>query len=99
VPYDHLHNSYLELLVRFGLVGAALAAVLLGLLFRATWRAWRQGVLPEDHALWLVGTLAFTAVWCLTDFRSQHHDWRYFWLLLAGSAYAATMRRTAARAQ
>jgi len=44
--YSHLHNTYLEILVRFGLVGAVLLMVLLFLIVRSVWRARQRGALP-----------------------------------------------------
>jgi len=85
---DHLHITYLEVLVRFGLVGALFILAVVALLLKTLWNAYRQSRLPEDYALFLAGALALTAIWSLSDFRLLHADWRSYWLLIAGSIYA-----------
>ena len=39
IQYTLLHNGYLEILVRYGLFGAAVMAFILGVFIRAVWRA------------------------------------------------------------
>jgi O-antigen ligase len=89
---DHLHNTYLEVLVRFGLVGALLLLGAFGSLVRGLWIAYRSGRLPVDYALFLLGGFGLTAIWNLFDFRLTHFDWRFYWLLLAGTAYSFTLQ-------
>jgi len=81
---DHLHNTYLEVLVRFGLVGAFLMLSVLGLLVRSLWVAHREGRVPLDYAWFLAGALGLMAVWSLSDFRLLHPDWRSYWILIGG---------------
>lgn len=84
---DHLHITYLEVLVRFGLVGALLILTVIGFLLKGVWNAYRDKRLPGDYALFFAGAFALTAVWSLSDFRLLHTDWRSYWILLGGSAY------------
>jgi O-antigen ligase len=88
---DHLHNTYLEVLVRFGLVGALLMVGTLGLLARGFWVAHREGRLPFDYAWFLTGALGLMAVWSLSDFRLLHPDWRSYWILMGGTMGAFWM--------
>ncbi|MGD2138165.1 MAG: O-antigen ligase family protein [Gammaproteobacteria bacterium] len=85
---DHLHNTYLETLLQLGVLGAFLWLGLLAALVQGLWRAHRAGVLPRDMLLWYLGFLVLTAIWSLFDFRLLHYDWRYFWILVAGSGYS-----------
>jgi O-antigen ligase len=85
---DHLHDTYLEILFRFGLVGALLIATVLGLLLRDLWIAHLEGRLPIDYLLFLTGTFSLMAIWSLSDFRLLHPDWRSYWILIAGMAHA-----------
>jgi O-antigen ligase len=85
---DHLHNTYLEVLFRFGLVGALLILTVLGLLLRDLWVAHLEGRLPIDYMLFLTGTFSLVAIWSLSDFRLLHPDWRAYWILIAGMAHA-----------
>lgn len=84
---DHLHNTYLEVLVRFGLVGAFLILTVLGFLLRSLWIAHRERRLPTDYTLFLTGMFPLMAIWSLSDFRLLHPDWRSYWILLGGIAY------------
>ena len=84
---DHLHNSYLEILLRFGIIGALLLTVAALLLINAVVRAHRAGLIPRDYFLFLLGSFGLVAIWSLFDFRALHADWRAYWLLLAGAAY------------
>lgn len=98
-----LHNTYLELLFQLGLVGLALFLALVWLLVRDTARGCRGAggpAPPRDWAgpapclcdlLLLVGV--FAALWVLTDHRATNHDWRFFWILVAGSGYALHLAR------
>jgi O-antigen ligase len=90
---DHLHNTYLEILVRFGLVGALLMISALGLLARGLWVAHREGRLPLDYCWFLTGVLGLMALWSLSDFRVLHPDWRSYWILVAGIMGTFRMRR------
>jgi O-antigen ligase len=81
---DHLHNTYLEILVRFGLVGAFFMFCSLGLLVRGLWLAHREGRIPLDYAWFLTGALGLMAIWSLSDFRLLHPDWRSYWILIGG---------------
>lgn len=89
----HLHNTYLELLVRFGLVGlAGFGAVLVGLgagLRRAT----QAGALPPQLAVFLAGALSITLVWSAFDFRLLTQDFRFHTVLLAGIAFGLGLPR------
>ena len=90
---DHLHNTYLEILVRFGLVGALLILSVLGLLARGFWVAHREGRLPSDYCWFLTGALGLMALWSLSDFRLLHPDWRSYWILMGGIMGTSWMRR------
>jgi O-antigen ligase len=94
-PLDHMHNTYLELLVELGLVGALLLFSIAWLLLRGLWNAYRQGVAPREHFLFVAGALALTAVWSLFDFAVVHWHWRYFVILTAAIAYSFHLRAQA----
>ncbi|WP_236995502.1 O-antigen ligase family protein [Halomonas huangheensis] len=49
--YGHLHNTFLEVFVSYGLMGVVLVATLAWWIGRSTWRAWRKGVMPGDMVL------------------------------------------------
>lgn len=92
-PYPHLHDGYLEVLVRFGLVGFGLSCVLVLLLARGLYRGWRRGDVPEDIALFFLTASLLTALTNLSDFRMVHGYYRYFTILLLGLIYGYILSR------
>lgn len=85
-PMEHLHNTYLEVLVQLGLVGFLLWFGLFALLLRAVLKAWQAGQIDEDVAGFLWLALLYLVLWNLFDFHATHQSWRAFWALLAGGA-------------
>ncbi len=47
IQYTLLHNGYLEILVRYGLFGAAIMAFMLATFIRTVWRACKAGIIPR----------------------------------------------------
>ncbi len=82
----HFHNIYLELLVRFGLVGFLLVATVIWLIYREIWERHRAGQLPSDWFYFLTGTLIFSMIWGCFDIRVVKWDYRDFVLLFFGAA-------------
>ena len=60
--FGHLHNSYLELLVNYGLVGLLFYAALLLCLLRASQAAVASGAMPRDFHAFFLTFLAFWSV-------------------------------------
>jgi O-antigen ligase len=90
---SHLHNTYLELMVRFGVVGlAGFGAVLVGLGLGLQ-RAVRSGALPPQLGVFLGGALAVALVWSAFDFRLLTQDFRFYTVLLAGIAFGLGLPR------
>jgi O-antigen ligase len=81
---DHLFNTYLEVLVRFGLLGALLMIAVAMVLARGLWEAYSKGRLPKDLGLFVAGAMVLAASWCLFEFRLLHPDWRSYWILMGG---------------
>lgn len=84
----HLHNAYLEILVRLGLIGAALLAITLYLLFKSLRLAYLAQRLSPDHNLFFMGSLMMFLVWSFFDFHVLHWDIRNYWLILVGAVYS-----------
>lgn len=82
----HLHNTYLELLVRFGVLGLAAFAALVGALAVGLRREVRSGAVPAELGLFLAGALALTLIWSAFDFRLLTQDFRFYAVLLGGIA-------------
>ncbi len=94
---DHFHNTYLEILVRFGLLGALVLLATVLLMMKNVWRGYKTGILPKDHFAFLTGCFILLAVWSLFDFRILHGDCRAYWILLAGIAHSFAWHPEAAR--
>ncbi len=91
----HLHNSYLEILVRFGLIGLLLFTVGTYFIFDSLKAAYRSGRLPLDYLLFLGGGLVLFMVWSFFDFAALAYKLRFYWLLLGGMAYSFALDREA----
>lgn len=89
----HLHNTYLELLVRFGALGLAAFAALVGGLAAGVRREVRSGAVPAELGLFLGGALALTLIWSAFDFRLLTQDFRFYAVLLGGIALGLGLPR------
>jgi O-antigen ligase len=89
--FGHLHNTYLEILARFGLVGALLLAAGVGLIVRSSVAAYRTGRLPQDYFLYLCGAFGLLAIWSAANFRLSA-DWRFYCILWGALAYAVRLQ-------
>jgi len=89
----HLHNTYLEIAVRLGVVGFVLYLVAALLLVRVLVWNWRSQAVPVEIAVFAASAMALTAIWCLTDFRLIRLDFRLYVLLITGVAYSMYLYR------
>ncbi|MDN3522075.1 O-antigen ligase family protein [Halomonas ramblicola] len=82
--YGHLHNTFLELLVSYGLLGLAVVLALIAWIGLGTWQAWRAAVMPGDMALFGAGFFVFYAI--VSQFESYGTFWTgaYVQNLVAG---------------
>ncbi|EPC04110.1 hypothetical protein L861_02025 [Litchfieldella anticariensis FP35 = DSM 16096] len=71
--YGHLHNTFLEVFVSYGLMGVGLLAALAWWIGWGTWRAWRGGVMPGDMALF---GFSFFIFWVVVN---QFEAYLSFW--------------------
>ena len=88
----HLHNTYAEILVQFGLVGLILIAALVWALARSGFTAHRAGRLPADLGHFYLVALVFVLIWCLFNYRVVRTDWMFFWILVAGTLHGLSRR-------
>lgn len=80
--FDHVHNTYLQLLWSQGLVGTVLWGLLFAALLRDVVRAARRDERVRRLVPGLVGVTLFVAVWAFFDYRLSHPDMRFFTILL-----------------
>lgn len=88
----HLHNTYAEILVQFGLVGLILMATLVWALACSGFKAGRAGRLPADLGRFYLVTLVFVLIWCLFNYRVVRTDWMFFWILVAGTLHGLSRK-------
>lgn len=71
--FGHLHNCYLEMLVRYGLLGAGLYFVLLFWLIKRSYLAWKHQVLPTDFFIFFI---LFFIFWLIVNF---FESYMFYW--------------------
>jgi O-antigen ligase len=89
IPRLHTHNGYLEWLLSFGALGAALGLVLLFMLAREVWRLDRA----EGGRL-RTGLLVFGLVFSMSGVLFIHK-----WWIIYGSLFLASVDREAEEAE
>lgn len=94
MPYQigHFHNTYLELLVRLGLVGVSLVAIALLLIGRVVWIAYQEGRFAPDHFAFVIGGFLVLAIWSAANFRLGS-EVRFLIVLLCAVGYSAAWQR------
>jgi O-antigen ligase len=83
----HFHNSYIEVLLSYGIIGILYIFSLFYMVMRETWRAWRLGILPGD--IFLFG-VAFAIFWVIVNFSESYFLWStgvYLMALVGGCMY------------
>ena len=83
--YNDLHNGYVEMLLRLGIVGFLMIAAIIFLLIREGWIAYRHSLASGDLMLFLFAALALHLLVTATNFRMLNFDWRYYWFLFGGA--------------
>lgn len=85
---SHLHNTYSETLVRFGLVGGGILLALVGYVLVALKKSYRCHKIEKDHYYFLMASMALLAIWCFGDYQLFSLDWRIFCSAIFGIAYS-----------
>lgn len=93
----HSHNLLIELLMRFGIVGATLFLAFAGLIFWRLRSLHRGGQLAHDVYSFFFTLYVFVTVWSMFDIRIMRWDYRHFVFVFFGMALslAWTAIRTA----
>ncbi len=86
---SHLHSVPIEILVRFGLAGMALALGALVVMVQAYRRVWALSRDSELKRFLLIGGI-LTLLFCIYDFRIIHLDLRFFFIAFFGIVYGYT---------
>jgi O-antigen ligase len=91
--FVHFHSSYFSVLFGFGIVGGAFVAAMFVLLLTQMLHSHRQGAMPRDLFLFLLGSLLIILLGALVNEPLQGANGPYLLSLLGGIAYSYTYRR------
>ncbi|NNC23953.1 O-antigen ligase family protein [Salinisphaera sp. USBA-960] len=97
--FPDLHNGYLEVLVRFGVVGFLLSLTMTGCLLIGLYRAWQRGFVRTDMVAFLTFSSILGALVNLTNFRLVHMAYRFYVIFLVGLVFAHELRMLATTQQ
>lgn len=89
---DHLHNSFLDIFVRFGIFGGALFFFAATTIARRGYSSWRQQTIPSDIGAFLLGAFIIQAIVHLTDARLVHSESMAIISVLGGILLAPTFK-------
>lgn len=86
--FDHLHNSYLQVLIEIGIIGAAFILALITLVARATIRAYRNGTIPLDVFLFSWTTFFFWTIANTFESYIIYDSGKYLFAIIGGTVYS-----------
>ncbi len=89
--FGHFHNSYIEILLSYGLIGLFFVISIFYVIVRQTWLGWRSGKIPPD--VFLFG-LAFLIFWILANITESYLIGRtgvYLTGLIGGCMYTFSL--------
>jgi O-antigen ligase len=89
---SHFHSLYIEILVRFGLLGSVLFLSLPIMLLRGVGKAYASGGVPWDFVCFLVAGWGFTAIWSFFDFQIFKFAWRNYCVIWSALTYAVYLQ-------
>ena len=89
----HLHNLYLEFLVRFGVLGTLLFLTLPVFLLCNVWKAYAKGGIPWDYVCFLFAGWGLMAIMAFFDFQLYKYAWRNYCLIWAALTYAVHLEQ------
>lgn len=95
--FNHFHNNYIDMAVRFGVVGSALFVAMIAALCRAGIRGVEAGVLERRSLTLMVTTIAAFALGSLSfSFLESSHGW-FLLILLGGILLSPDLWRESSR--
>ncbi|MGF1546556.1 MAG: O-antigen ligase family protein [Thiotrichales bacterium] len=85
--FTHLHNLYLDLLVRVGIIGLVIVMTIFVLLIYAVISEWRGGSLEVKMAIFVLGALALFLIDNLSGYTLSRAQGRFYLALVGGAGY------------
>jgi O-antigen ligase len=90
----HLHNLYLEFLVRFGLFGTLLFLAMPLALLASLRKAQSKGRVPWDYACFLFAGWGLLAIMVFFDFQIFKYAWRNYCVIWAALTFAVQLENS-----
>ena len=90
----HFHSTYLEALVRFGIVGCSIFLIVIGLLLINLHARYRRGGVSLDLYCFFTASMALLLLWSISDYQVASTDWRILFIALLGLAYSPVIGRS-----
>lgn len=88
----HLHNTYLEILARFGLVGGIILLLMVVYLFYGLHVSYKDRVIERDFYCFALGILMMLAIWSFFDYQMSLLDFRTYICVLFSLLYSPVIR-------
>ncbi len=85
---DHFHSTYLEILIRFGIVGLLFIFCVIWYVILELWKTYKANRADPDYVLFIMSGFGVIAIWSLFDFRITHYDGRFLWYIVGGLAFS-----------
>lgn len=97
IVHDHVHNGILDVLVRFGIIGAVIFYSIPVILIRAAWRSFKAGWLQADIGHFVLVAIATFAIADMTEsYIASGHGWSLL-MLIGGVMYTGYLWNRPAR--
>lgn len=94
IKFGHLHNVYLEILLRFGLIGFIMLMSVVFLMFASIVMKYREEKSDDNHIMlmFVVSASICIGVWGMIDYRlTSWENTAFFWLFL-GYQFSQTLQ-------
>ena len=92
--FRHLHNSYFEILVSYGIIGFSLFAGLFVYIWYRSWQAWKAGIIPDEIMLFAG---LWSIYWLIVNFFESYVIFsatgNYINAIVAGILYTYHLKR------
>lgn len=83
----HLHNTYLEVGMAWGIVGLSLCGFLITALLLGLYQNLSIANVPDAYTLFTLSSLFYWLLWSITEFNINRDAGLNHWILLAGLGY------------
>jgi len=87
IGYDLLHNGYFEIVIRHGLLGLGVLAVILGAFIHRVYRAYAERLISKSAFLCYVATIGYLMVTLLSNSNNRLAIGESFFLMIGAVAF------------